>query len=178
MRRKRVNVDALRQRVSILDVLNGLGYDGPVRGKNMRCPIHQGNNRHAFAVWTEHFHCFSCGAHGDVIDLARALLHCDFPTALGYVAGLAGFRTDAAVPELTRAAVQVRRRDQAAKDAAARTKARRLLRCADAYRELTKQARQVGAALRLTDDPAIWDALDVLYTKRDRVEAVEAAESR
>lgn len=172
--RRRFDLDRLRRNISITDLLMSMGYDVPLRGKNMRCPIHKGNNRQAFVFWPDNFHCFACGAHGDVFTLAQALLGCNFRHALDYVAGLAGYRTDAAVPAMTRASILARRRERERQAAESRQRNIRLLRCADDHRVLTKRAVQVGRALALTDDDAVWRVLDVLYQRRDHVEAVEA----
>lgn len=178
MRRRRFDLTALRQRVSITDLLTSMGYDVPLRGNRMPCPLHRGNNRQSFAITSDrfqggYFHCFGCGAHGDVFTLAQALLGCNFRHAVDYVAGLAGYRTDAAVPALTRASILARRRERERQAAESRQRNIRLLRCADDYRVLTKRAVQVGRALALTDDDAVWRVLDVLYARRDHVEAVE-----
>ena len=42
------------------------------RSGRVLCPFH--NDRHpSMKLYEDHFHCFTCGAHGDVIDLAAQL---------------------------------------------------------------------------------------------------------
>lgn len=39
----------------------------------MRCPFHA-DRTPSLKLYGDHFHCFGCGAHGDVIDLTAGLL--------------------------------------------------------------------------------------------------------
>ena len=48
---------------------------GSVKHGFMRCPFHA-DRTPSLKLYGDHFHCFGCGAHGDVIDLAAALLGC------------------------------------------------------------------------------------------------------
>jgi len=82
MKGPEVNFAALKQGVRLEAVLrlyqvNGLtgGRNGRYRG---RCPIHQGEGRDAFHVDVKRkiFHCFSCGAGGDILDLVALLNRC------------------------------------------------------------------------------------------------------
>ena len=40
----------------------------------------------------QRYHCFSCGAHGDIFDLVKRLRNCDFMGAVAWIADLAGER--------------------------------------------------------------------------------------
>ena len=72
----RKSIDAIKDEINIADYTlehtqlhqNGLGLRG-------RCPVHGGDNPQSFVVYAEEgrFHCFSCQAGGDVIDLCQAL---------------------------------------------------------------------------------------------------------
>jgi DNA primase len=68
-----VRLEAVLRRYQVKD-LEG-GHNGRYRG---RCPIHQGEGRDAFHVDVNRkiFHCFSCGAGGDVLDLVALLNQC------------------------------------------------------------------------------------------------------
>ena len=48
---------------------------GTVKHGFMRCPFHA-DRVPSLKLYGDHFHCFACGAHGDVIDLAAGLLDC------------------------------------------------------------------------------------------------------
>jgi len=82
MKSQEVNFGAVKQGVAMEAVLrhyqvNDLqgGRSGRYRG---RCPIHQGEGCDAFHVDVRRkiFHCFSCGAGGDVLDLVALLNQC------------------------------------------------------------------------------------------------------
>jgi DNA primase len=82
MKSQEVNFTAVKQGVTMeavlrhyqVDDLQG-GRGGRYRG---RCPIHRGDGRDAFHVDVKRkiFHCFSCGAGGDVLDLVARLQQC------------------------------------------------------------------------------------------------------
>ena len=48
---------------------------GTVRRGFMRCPFHE-DRVPSLKLYDDHFHCFGCGAHGDVVDLTAGLLGC------------------------------------------------------------------------------------------------------
>ena len=48
---------------------------GTVRCGFMLCPFHA-DKVPSLKLYGDHFHCFGCGAHGDLIDLTAALLGC------------------------------------------------------------------------------------------------------
>ena len=48
---------------------------GTVRCGFMLCPFHA-DRTPSLKLYADHFHCFGCGAHGDVIDLAAGLIGC------------------------------------------------------------------------------------------------------
>ena len=41
----------------------------------IRCPFHA-DRTPSLKLYSDHFHCFGCGEHGDVIDLTAGLLGC------------------------------------------------------------------------------------------------------
>ena len=48
---------------------------GTVKHSFMCCPFHM-DRTPSLKLYGDHFHCFGCGAHGDVIDLTAGLLGC------------------------------------------------------------------------------------------------------
>lgn len=48
---------------------------GTVRRGFMLCPFHA-DRVPSLKLYGDHFHCFGCGAHGDVVDLTAGLLGC------------------------------------------------------------------------------------------------------
>ena len=75
-----VDFKAIKQAVMIGQVLDRYGVKLKKSGKELRgrCPIHQGDGTDSFHVSTEKnaFHCFSCQAKGNVLDLVAAMEKC------------------------------------------------------------------------------------------------------
>jgi DNA primase len=82
-----VSFAELKARVSLEQVLRWYGVDWRRRsGRDQyrgRCPIHGGQGAEAFHVNLERnlFHCFSCGAGGNVLDMVAALEGCSLREA-------------------------------------------------------------------------------------------------
>lgn len=75
----RYDTAEIKRLVSCPDLLARHGI--PLNAKGFCCcPIH-GEKTASCRIWTNRFHCFGCGAHGDVIDLAAALYDTDFKHA-------------------------------------------------------------------------------------------------
>lgn len=77
---------------------------GTVRRGFMRCPFHA-DRVPSLKLYDDHFHCFGCGAHGDVVDLTAGLLGCskaeaarrlleDFGQGAAHPRGLAACRRE------------------------------------------------------------------------------------
>jgi len=77
---------------------------GSVKHGFMRCPFHA-DKTPSLKLYDDHFHCFGCGAHGDVLDLTMGLLGCskteaarrlaaDFGSGQVYPRGLATCRRE------------------------------------------------------------------------------------
>jgi DNA primase len=82
-----VSFAEIKRRVTLAQVLRSYHVDwlrrsglGQYRG---RCPIHRGQGREAFHVHLERgvFHCFACGAGGNVLDLVAAMEGCSIREA-------------------------------------------------------------------------------------------------
>ncbi|ACI52764.1 DNA primase [Gluconacetobacter diazotrophicus PA1 5] len=68
-------------------------------GRNWKacCPFH-GEKTPSFYVYDDHFHCFGCGAHGDVISFVMQSEGRSFPEAVAELAGEAGLEVPRASP--------------------------------------------------------------------------------
>src|SRR5256885_1983034 len=71
--KKAVSIEQVLTRYNVLGDLKGGGSE--LRG---RCPIHEGEGEDAFRVNVTKncFHCFSCKARGNVLDLVAAMEQC------------------------------------------------------------------------------------------------------
>ena len=72
-----------KQSVTALDAAKALGLR-PDRHGRCACPVHHGRDRNCKLGGTG-YHCFVCGAHGDVIDLVMAVNGCSFQSALNWL---------------------------------------------------------------------------------------------
>jgi hypothetical protein len=64
------SIESIKARLTIADVL---GRQSTGRTWHTICPLH-GDTNPSFVVYPDnHFYCYGCGAHGDVIDLYSAL---------------------------------------------------------------------------------------------------------
>lgn len=83
--------DIVRESVSARDYAALIGL--PInRNGFCQCPFHSGDNNGSLMLYkgTRGWHCFGCGASGDVIELAKRYFSLTFPQAIAKVATDAG----------------------------------------------------------------------------------------
>lgn len=73
-------IEAIKQAVSIRDFCESNGIHINQRGFAC-CAVHT-EKTPSMMIQGDHFHCFGCGAHGDVIDLACGVWNCDKAQAI------------------------------------------------------------------------------------------------
>ncbi len=88
-------IDDIKARVDIVEVI-GVQVKLERSGKTWKglCPFH-GENTPSFTVWPDgksgpYYHCFGCGAHGDVVDYVQRIEKMSFGEALRLLAAKAG----------------------------------------------------------------------------------------
>ena len=95
----RVDLDELKSRHSLADVVEaaGVGLRGKGRVRQGPCPFHE-ETEGSFTVYgdTERFHCFGCGATGDVLDFVQRTEGLTLPEAIRRLGG--GLELHAASP--------------------------------------------------------------------------------
>ena len=82
------NTDEIKRRLSCRELLAMHGIEVNCKNK-CRCAFHD-DTKPSMQVYDDGYHCFSCGAHGDVIDLAAQLYGVDNREAIQITAELAG----------------------------------------------------------------------------------------
>ena len=96
-----IDIDQLKRRNPVAEVVRRHGVELRGQGKRLtgRCPFHE-DRTPSFCVYpeTESFHCFGCGASGDVIDFVRRTQGLGFREAVLRLGGGAGGGTPAAAP--------------------------------------------------------------------------------
>ena len=94
----RVDVDALRARHRLADVVEatGVALRPAGRGYIGCCPFHEDSTPSlSVDAIPDRFHCFGCGANGDVIDFVSRLTGLGFLDAVTHLGGIASSRAGA-----------------------------------------------------------------------------------
>lgn len=73
-------VQTIKDRLTMRDVILHYGYK-PNRAKFICCPFHN-EKTPSMKIYEQDFHCFGCGAHGDIISFVQKLFGLSFPDAL------------------------------------------------------------------------------------------------
>lgn len=89
----RVNIEKLLAQVDIFEVAERLGMTlrhETVTKKKALCPFHDDKTPSLLVDASrsngpQHYHCFACGAHGDVIDLVKGVSQLDFAAAVRWL---------------------------------------------------------------------------------------------
>ena len=97
MRVSREGIDEIKRRNDLAEVVTEHGIELKRRGKTLfgLCPFHQ-EKTGSFSVSREAglFHCFGCGAGGDVIGFVVRFHQLSFPEALRRLADRAGLELE------------------------------------------------------------------------------------
>lgn len=81
--------DEIKDRLDLVDLI-GRDADLTRDGSHFRCScVFHTEKTASMHVWSDHYHCFGCGAHGDVFDYVQATQSLDFAAALRELARLA-----------------------------------------------------------------------------------------
>ncbi|MCI1438697.1 MAG: DNA primase [Acetobacter indonesiensis] len=110
-------LDELRARTPLASVI-GRRVKLVRSGRNWKgcCPFH-GEKTPSFYVYDDHFHCFGCGVHGDVISFVMQMEGKNFPEAVEELATSAGME----VPKDTRRTHEEVAHSQSLEDVLAQT---------------------------------------------------------
>ena len=167
------DTDTIKRTVSCRDLLalNGIETN---RKNKARCCFH--NDTHAsMQVYPDGIHCYSCGAHTDVIGLAQQLYGVGFGAAKEILAEQFGIAPSTSGDDWKRRADEQRRKRQ--------TQADRIERLRDAYFDAVRQYRDAEAerdllAPRGMDEipgALFFAALDAVNQAADNMARAEAA---
>ena len=88
----RFDVEKLTQDADPLLVAEQIGMETQQRGSrtSILCPSHM-DTKHGNCLITETgYHCFACGATGNVFNMVKEFLNVDFPTACSIIADICG----------------------------------------------------------------------------------------
>ena len=82
-----MTTDEIRQQISMLDVLDKCGLQRPNRAGFIQCPFHKGDREPSMKIYEHDFHCFGCGAHGDIFDFVEKFYSVSFKEAFQLLGG-------------------------------------------------------------------------------------------
>ena len=82
------DTELIKSRLSCAELLRLHGYDLNRKNK-CRCAFHD-DTKPSMQIYDDGYHCFSCGAHGDVIDLTEQLYGVNASEAIRIAAELSG----------------------------------------------------------------------------------------
>jgi DNA primase len=93
-------IEELRERVSIEDIISKK-VDLKRHGKNLMglCPFHQEKTPSFHVIDDDHYHCFGCGAHGDVITFVMRTNNMSFYEAIEELARQVGMEIPKSDPK-------------------------------------------------------------------------------
>lgn len=69
------------------DILNKCGLPAPNRAGFCHCPFHKGDGDPSMKVYDKDFHCFACGANGDIFDFVSRFYNISFKDAFRMLGG-------------------------------------------------------------------------------------------
>lgn len=81
-----MTLEEIKQTYTMRDILARYGLE-PNRAGFIRCPFHPGDRQASLKVYKRDFHCFGCGANGDVIDFVRLMEGISFADAFRELGG-------------------------------------------------------------------------------------------
>ncbi len=81
-----MTVDEIKQSHSMLEVAESYGMNIN-RAGFCSCPFHKGDHTASMKIYKDSFHCFGCGASGDIFSFVQKMDGCDFKTAFYSLGG-------------------------------------------------------------------------------------------
>lgn len=82
-----MTVDEIKQTYTMRDILAKCGLSQPDRAGFIHCPFHKGDREPSMKVYEHDYHCFACGANGDVFTFVQEFYHLSFKEAFIMLGG-------------------------------------------------------------------------------------------
>ena len=80
--------EEIKQTYSMKDILVKCGLPGPNRAGFIKCPFHKGDHEASMKVYDKDFHCFGCGANGDIFTFTERFYGISFKDAFLMLGGI------------------------------------------------------------------------------------------
>lgn len=78
--------EELKQQYSMRDIVGQYGFQTNKSGF-IHCPFHSGDKGASMKIYAKDFHCFGCGANGDIFDFIMRMDNVDFKEAFQSLGG-------------------------------------------------------------------------------------------
>ncbi len=111
--------EEIKEQVTMRDVLERYGFR-PNRVGFIRCPFHTGDDHASLKVYDRDFHCFACGANGDIFTFVQKMEHVSFREAFQSLGGTyrkPTFSSNLAVYRSQKRRVMAEKRQQRSREA-------------------------------------------------------------
>lgn len=78
--------EEIKEAIPMKDILRRYGIEEN-RAGFIHCPFHEGDREASMRIYDKDFHCFGCGANGDIFDFVMKMEECSFPAAFKMLGG-------------------------------------------------------------------------------------------
>lgn len=78
--------EEIKQQYSMRNIVEQYGFH-PNRAGFISCPFHTGDRDASMKIYDRDFHCFGCGANGDIFDFIQRIDNVDFKEAFQSLGG-------------------------------------------------------------------------------------------
>ena len=79
--------EEIKQAYSMKDILVKCGLPEPNRAGFIKCPFHKGDHEASMKIYDKDFHCFGCGANGDIFTFTEKFYGISFKDAFLMLGG-------------------------------------------------------------------------------------------
>ena len=79
--------EEIKQAYSMKDILVKCGLPEPNRAGFIKCPFHKGDHDASLKIYDKDFHCFGCGANGDIFSFIQKFYGISFKDAFLMLGG-------------------------------------------------------------------------------------------
>ena len=79
--------EEIKATYSMRDILTKCGLPAPNRAGFCHCPFHKGDREPSMKIYDKDFHCFACGANGDIFDFVSRFYDISFKDAFRMLGG-------------------------------------------------------------------------------------------
>lgn len=72
-----MNRDEIKSQYSMREIVERYGFH-PNRAGFISCPFHSGDHSPSMKIYQKDYHCFACGANGDIFSFVQQMEDCSF----------------------------------------------------------------------------------------------------